>query len=81
VFVAIKDARYSRPGVRLRMILVSSVAIGSSTPSSVGFPSVGMRVMLYEMFLAAQTSGGRSQLICTTPFVDNDTRTLSGGAS
>jgi hypothetical protein len=37
--------------------------------------------MLYEMFLAAQTAGGRSQLICTAPFVANDTWMLLGGGS
>ena len=61
------------------MILVSSVVTGSVTPSFTGPPSVGMRFMLYEMFLAEQTSG-RSQLICTVPFTDNDTVTLSGGS-
>jgi hypothetical protein len=37
--------------------------------------------MLYEIFLAAQTSGGLSQMICTAPLADNDTRMLSGGSS
>jgi hypothetical protein len=54
-------------------VLVSSVVTGSVIPSSIGFPSVGMRVMLYEIFLAAQTSGGRLQLICTAPFADSNT--------
>jgi hypothetical protein len=81
MFLAIKDARYSRPGVRMSVILVSFVVTGSVTPSSIVFPSVGMRVMLYEMFLAAQTSGGLSQLICTVPFTANVTWILSGGGS
>jgi hypothetical protein len=81
MFLAIKDARYSRPGVRMSVILVSFVVTGSSTPSSIVFPSVGIRVMLYEIFLAAQTSGGRLQLICTAPFASNDTWMLSGGSS
>ena len=63
------------------MILVSLVVTGSVTPSSTGPPSVGMRFILYEMFLAEQTSGGRLQLICTVPFADNDTWILSGGSS
>ena len=63
------------------MILLSLVVTGSITPSSIGLPSVEMRLNLYEMFLAAQTSGGRSQLICTVPFANNDTVTLSGGSS
>ena len=63
------------------MTLLFSIVTGSVTPSSTGPPSVGIRLMLYEMFLAEQTRGGRSQLICTVPFADNDTLTLSGGGS
>ena len=63
------------------MTLLFSIVTGSVTPSSTGLPSVGMRLMLYEMFLAEQTSSGRSQLICTVPFADNDTWILSGGSS
>ena len=76
VFVAVRSARYSRPGVRLSVILVSVVVTGGIIPSSNGFPSVGMRLILYEMLLTAQTPGGRFQLICTVPFAVNDTRIL-----
>ena len=63
------------------MILLSTVVTGSVTLSSTGFPSVRVRFILYEMFLAEQTSGGRSQTICTVPFANNDTWILSGGSS
>ena len=58
VFVAVRSARYSRPGVRLSVIFVSIVVTGDIIPSSNGFPSVGMRLILYETLLTAQTSGG-----------------------
>ena len=73
VFLAISSARYSRPGVRVNMILVSSVLTGTLIPSSIGLPSVGMRLMSYEILLAAQITGGRLQLICTVPLALSDT--------
>ena len=62
---AVKSTVYSQPAVRLNSMLVSVVIVGTTTPSSTGLLSVGMRPMVYEMLLAAQTTGGGFQLICT----------------
>lgn len=70
---AIISTVYSRPAVRLNSMLVSVVVVGTTTPSSTGLPSVGMRLMVYEMLLAAQTTGGGLQLICTIPFAISNT--------
>ena len=79
-FLAIINTRYSRPGVRLNTMLVSIVVIGDSTPSSTGLPSVGKRLRSYVMLLAAQTTGGGFQLICTVPFAIGHAWTFSGGS-